>query len=68
MSNIETLLAIKEAMATLRVGRTNLYALLKSGQLQAVKVGSRTLIRESELARFIAALPAYKQAAQNDQA
>jgi len=45
---------IPQACARLGVGRTCLYELLKSGELQCFKIGTRTLIPEVELERFIA--------------
>ncbi len=45
---------IPQACARLAVSRSTLYELLKSGELRAFKLGSRTLIPESELQRFIA--------------
>jgi excisionase family DNA binding protein len=40
----------------LGVSRSSLFELLRTGQLPAVKLGRRTLIRTSELRRFIANL------------
>lgn len=45
---------VPEACRRLGIGRTALYELLKTGELKAFKIGSRTLIAESELQRFIA--------------
>ena len=42
--------------------RRTAYNLLNEGRVSAVKLGRRTLIRKSELARFLAALPAYSPA------
>jgi len=36
------------------LGRTTLYELIKQGRIKTIKVGSRTLIPETELQRFIA--------------
>jgi len=44
---------VPQACVRLGLGRTALYELLKSGQLRHFKVGTRTLIPESELQRFI---------------
>lgn len=44
---------IPEACRRLGVGRTSLYALVKAGEIHVIKVGSRTLIPESELQRFV---------------
>jgi excisionase family DNA binding protein len=44
------------------VGHTKFYKLLNSGQLKAVKVGSKTLIEEEEAERWMASLPPYPRA------
>ena len=44
---------IPQACARLGIGRTALYELLKAGELRSFKVGTRTLIPETELQRFI---------------
>jgi excisionase family DNA binding protein len=38
-------------------GRTKLYALIANGQLDARKLGRRTLITDESLRRFLASLP-----------
>jgi excisionase family DNA binding protein len=48
---------IAEACAAARIGRTKLYALIKAGDVQAVKCGSRTLILVDPLQRFVSNLP-----------
>jgi excisionase family DNA binding protein len=35
------------------IGRTTLYELIKQGRIRTIKVGTRTLVPESELQRFI---------------
>jgi excisionase family DNA binding protein len=45
---------INEACRELGIGRTILYELIKAGELLVVKIGSRTLIPDSELQKFIA--------------
>lgn len=49
------LLTVNEAAARLGIGRTALYALLRTHELGFVKIGARTLIAEREIARFITA-------------
>jgi len=44
---------VPEACRRLALGRTALYALIKSGEIRAIKVGARTLIPESELQSFV---------------
>jgi excisionase family DNA binding protein len=45
---------VPQACTRLGIGRTALYELLKSGDLRFFKLGTRTLIPESELQRFVA--------------
>jgi excisionase family DNA binding protein len=44
---------IQTACSRLGIGRTLIYDLLKQGKLKSIKLGSRTLIPESELQRLI---------------
>lgn len=49
------LLTVQETMATLRVGRTKLYALINAGQLEVVKFGKRsTRIRATSVEKLMA--------------
>ena len=48
----------REAARHLDIGLTSLYALLKRGELNAVKLGSLTKISAESIEAFIAALPA----------
>jgi excisionase family DNA binding protein len=52
---------VPQACARLGIGRTAFYELLKSGEIRAIKVGTRTLVPESELQRFIAERMAKQQ-------
>lgn len=45
---------IAEAAKRLGVGRTTLYELIGARQLRTFKIGTRTLIPEVELSRFVA--------------
>ena len=47
------LVTIEEAAALLKIGRTNTYGLVMSGQLQSVKIGRRRLIVTSSILAFI---------------
>ena len=52
---METLKRIDQAAADLAIGRTRLYELLASGEIRAVKIGSRGIrIPASEIDRFVA--------------
>lgn len=44
---------VPQACARLGIGRTALYELLKSGEIRCFKLGTSTLIPETELQRFI---------------
>jgi excisionase family DNA binding protein len=55
------LLSITEAMKRLSIGRTKLYALLKTGELKARRIYGRTLIAQEDLDTFIQSLPAYNE-------
>ena len=46
------LLSVEEAMAELRISRTQLWRLWHSGQLRSVSIGRRRLFRRSDLAAF----------------
>lgn len=45
---------IPDACRRLGIGRTVLYELIKSGELRTIKIGTRTLIPETELQKVIA--------------
>lgn len=53
------LLTIPEVCSTIRIGRTKLYQLLNAGDIQAVKIGKKTLIQESAIQQWIQSLPKY---------
>ncbi len=46
-------LTVQEAAATLRVGRTTMYRLIKSGAINSIKIGRKILIPAIYLQRFI---------------
>lgn len=45
--------SIREAMHTSSIGKTKLYDLIKAGELQAVRIGGRTLIPAESLHALI---------------
>src|SRR5262245_9259990 len=51
------LLSITESARRLGIGKTRVFELLKAEELQAVRLGGRTLIPIAELERFVAQLP-----------
>jgi excisionase family DNA binding protein len=50
------LLTTVEVAKTLKVSRSTVYKLMESGRLKSVHLGSRRLIRRSDLESFIANL------------
>lgn len=48
------LISVKEAAKALGLGRTTIYELINGGQLEAVKLGSRRLIKVASMQRLIA--------------
>lgn len=58
------LLSIDDAANALSIGKTKLYAELKSGNLQASKLGKRTLIPRESIQDYIDKLDAYSKTTQ----
>ena len=56
-NTIARLYRVPEAAKLLGLGRTSVYALLKSGALNSVHVGRSRRIRRDDLDRFIQCLP-----------
>ena len=46
-------LTVKEAAETLRIGRTNMYHLVKTGQVKHLKIGQKIIIPRKYLQEFI---------------
>lgn len=47
-------LSIPEACAQLGIGRTSIYALIKTGSLRPLKLGARTIIPTSQVSAILA--------------
>lgn len=47
------LLSLQQTRERLKISRTQVFRLLRDGQLKGVRVGTRTLVREADLAAFI---------------
>lgn len=56
----QELCSIKETCAILNCGTTNLYKILNSGRLKAVKLNRKTLIPRVEINKYITSLDTYK--------
>ena len=50
-------LSVGEAVRMFGIGRTKLYELIQRGDIEAVKLGRRTLIRAASARAFIDGLP-----------
>ena len=53
----QLLVTTKDAWQSLGIGRTRFFEILRAGDIQAVRLGRRTLVPVTELERFAAALP-----------
>ena len=53
---MDNLHPVKEVMKILGISRTNLYSIIKKGDIKPVKLGGRTMFPESEINRFLEAL------------
>jgi excisionase family DNA binding protein len=54
------LLRINDACRFIGIGRSKLYELIAQGQIDAVKVGARTLVPTTSLEKFIRSLPSIR--------
>ena len=55
ITQVETLLTVKEVMAHLRISRSALYELIRDGKLRTVKWNRKTFFRASTIQAFIEA-------------
>ncbi len=46
-------LSINDTAKTLSLGRTSIYALIREGRLETIKIGRRTLIRSASVRRIM---------------
>ena len=53
------LLTITEVCAETNIGKTMVYKLINSGQLLAVKLGKKTLVRRADMLAWLTSLSAY---------
>lgn len=51
-------ISINEAARALSIGRSSVYALLKAGRLEAIKIGRRTLLTTESIKRLSQPQPA----------
>jgi excisionase family DNA binding protein len=52
---------VQDATKELGISRARLYELIASGEIQACKLGHKTVFRREELVRFAAALPPFSR-------
>lgn len=52
---VPVLLTIQQTKIALGVGRTKIYALMYAGELESIKIGTRTLITVRSIQAFLAA-------------
>lgn len=56
-------LTVPDACRAIGLGRTKLYELIESGQVETIKIGARTLVKYDSLKRLIAGSEPVKAAA-----
>ena len=49
----QELLTVEETIRFLRLGRTRVYEMLRSGELPSIKIAHRRLVRREDLSRFL---------------
>ena len=53
IETVEQIMTVKETRKALRIGHTKIYQLLSSGEIPSFHIGSRRLVRSSDLDRFV---------------
>lgn len=61
--SMAVLIPVRDFCDRYGIGRTKVYELLGSGTLEAVRIGSRTLITGDSIEQWAASLPRFKSAA-----
>lgn len=56
-------LGVKDAAAFIGLSRSRLYELISDGQIEARKLGSRTVVPTASLKAFVASAPLMREAA-----
>lgn len=52
VSAVAELISVEDTIALIGIGRTKLYELLSTNEIESVKIGRRTLIRRASLRRY----------------
>lgn len=60
--SVPSFMSVNEFAAWARLGRTKVYEILGAGEVAAIKIGRRTLIRGESAAAWMAAQPAFTAA------
>lgn len=55
----QQLMTLKQVCEETNTGKTTIYKLIKNGQLPAVKVGTKTLVRRADVSAWIASLDTF---------
>lgn len=58
ISTDRPILLVDEVLAILPIDRSTLYRLFKAGKLPCLKLGGRSVVRRTDLDKFLAELPA----------
>jgi excisionase family DNA binding protein len=55
-ATVEKLNNVEQVMARLNIGRSQVFGLIRTGDLKSIKIGRRRLVSETALRTFIAGL------------